>query len=139
MSREQVYRQICGILEANALTWSETPTGGMFLRFSSAGLMIDLRPWGNQTLIHISSDVLSEVEAPEAQVLREVNNLNQEAHFVRWVFYGDTRTVALEYDLLGDHLQENELMTALSVLARQADFQDDRLQRTLRGRKAFDG
>lgn len=139
MSRQQIYRQICGILVANSFTWTETPTGGMFLRFSSAGVVIDLRPWGDQTLIHFSSQVLSGIEVPASIALNEVNDLNKASHFARWVYYDDSRSIALEYDILGDHLQENELMTALNSLARQADYHDDRLQRKLRGRRAFEG
>lgn len=138
MGRAQIYKQVCSILEANSLTWTETAEGGIFLRFSSAGVSIDLRPWGEQTLIHFSSPVLSEVAAETEVVLREVNQLNKASHFARWVYYDDSQEIALEYDLLGDHLQENELMTALSSIARLADFQDDRLQQKLNGRRAFD-
>jgi hypothetical protein len=127
MSRQRIYKQVCGILEANDLTWNETPNGGFFLRFSSAGVVIDLLPWGTQTVIHFSSNVLSDVEESADRVLEEVNRLNKESQFARWV-----------YDLLGDHLQENELMTALNSLARQADFHDDQLQKKMRGRRTFE-
>lgn len=138
MSRQRIYKQVCGILEANDLTWNETPNGGFFLRFSSAGVVIDLLPWGTQTVIHFSSNVLSDVEESADRVLEEVNRLNKESQFARWVYYDDSRVIALEYDLLGDHLQENELMTALNSLARQADFHDDQLQKKMRGRRTFE-
>ena len=138
MTRQQVYRQVGAILEAHSLTWTETPAGGMFLRFSSAGVNIELSNWGEQTLIEISSNVLSDIDLPTKRVLKEVNELNMTAQFGRWVYYRQSRTVSVEYDLLGDHLQENELMTGLAAVARAAGFHDDQLQRVLGGRRAFE-
>ena len=138
MSRRKVYKQICGILEANSLTWTETPSGGLFLRFSSAGVAIELTDWGSQTLIQISSNVLAEIDSATKGVLKEVNRLNMAAQFGRWVYYRPSRTIAVEYDLLGDHLQENELMTGLAALARAADHHDDRLQDLLGGQRTFE-
>jgi hypothetical protein len=133
-----VHRQIAAILEANSLSWNETASGGMYLRFSSAGVAIELVEWGAQTLIEISSHVLIGVEGKTKRVLREVNALNTTSNFGRWVYYEDSNTVSVEYDLLGDHLQENELMTGLAAVARLADYRDDQLQRKLGGVRAFE-
>lgn len=138
MSQQRVRRQVAAVLEANSLTWTPTPAGGMYLRFSSAGVAIEVGTWGSQTLIQIRSNVLSGVEAATKTVLKEMNRLNEESQFGRWVYYKKSRTVAVEYDLIGDHLQENELMTGLAALARAADFHDDQLQRTLGGVRAFE-
>lgn len=93
---------------------------------------------GKQTLIQISADVLSDVQAVTKVVLKQMNRLNMASQFGRWVYYRDSRTVSVEYDLLGDHLQENELMTALAALARAADHHDDQLQSVLGGHRAFE-
>lgn len=139
MTKQHVQKQIAAILEANALTWSKTPTDGMYLRFSSAGVSIELSGWGAQTLIQICADVLTDIESPGRLARREVNRLNAESQFCRWVYYRESKTIAVEYDLLGDHLQENELMTSLAALARAADYHDDHLKQTLGGRRAFEG
>ena len=138
MAMPHVRKQIAAILEANSLSWAETATGGMHLRFSSAGVTIELREWGTQTVIQISADVLTEIDAIGRVACRDVNRLNAESHFCRWVYYSDTKTIAVEYDLLGDHLQENELMTCLAALARAADYHDDHLQKLLGGCRAFE-
>ncbi|GAB4676709.1 MULTISPECIES: T3SS (YopN, CesT) and YbjN peptide-binding chaperone 1 [Mycobacterium avium complex (MAC)] len=138
MSRQKVYRQITAILEANSLTWNETASGGIYLRFASAGVTIQVGEWGSQTLIEISSDVLVGVHSNNEHVLQEVNALNMAAKFCRWVYYEDSKTISVEYVLLGDHLQENELMTALAALARRADYHDDLLQQKLGGVRAFE-
>jgi hypothetical protein len=138
VTKKHVHSQIGAILDGSSLTWAKTPTGGMYLRFSSAGVSIELADWGSQTLIQISSNVLSDVNATTKRVLKEVNRLNMASQFGRWVYYSKQRTVSVEYDLLGDHLQENELMTGLAALARAADYHDDRLQKVLGGRRAFE-
>jgi hypothetical protein len=138
MSRQQVYSQVAAILEASSLTWTETSAGGIFIRFSSAGVSIELVGWGAQTLIQISSNVLSGVQAAVESVLREVNQLNTISQFGRWVYYAEAGTISVEYDLLGDHLQENELMTGLAALARLADHHDDQLQQRLGGCRSFE-
>jgi len=127
-----------GFLGANSLSWTETATGGMYLRFSSAGVSAEVGRWGSQTLIQISSNVLTQIDAGTKRVLVELNRINKSSQFGRWGYYKELRTVAVEYDLLGDHLQENELMTGLAALARAADHHDDHLQRLLGGRRAFE-
>lgn len=138
MIQQHVHKLITAILEANSQRWNETSTGGMFLRFFSAGVSIELASWGAQTLVQMSADVLTGIDRPNRLAHREVNRMNVQSRFCRWVYYRDSRTISVEYDLLGDHLQENELMTALAVVARAADFHDDRLQKVLGGRRAFE-
>lgn len=139
MDQQRVRKQIAAILEANSLAWTSGPNNGIYLRFSSAGVAIEVGHWGSQTLIQIRSSVLSKVEATTKRVLKEVNRLNEESQYGRWVYYRKPRMIAVEYDLLGDHLQENELMTSLAALARAADYHDDLLQRLLGGVRAFEG
>lgn len=138
MTRASVYQQVAAILDANSLAWKKTNDGGLYLRFASAGVLIELTDWGAQTLIEIQSNVLTGLEVPSKRALKEVNRLNVKSRFVRWVYYKHLRTIAVEYALLGDHLQEDELMTALAALARKADHYDDELQGLLGGKRAFE-
>ena len=138
MTRASVYQQVAAILDANSLAWKRTDNGGMYLRFSSAGVLIELTDWGTQTLIEIQSTVLTEIEGASKLALKEVNRLNMKSRFGRWVYYKQLRAIAVEYALLGDHLQEDELMTALAALARKADHYDDELRRILGGKRAFE-
>lgn len=138
MNQQRVYRQIQAILEGNDLEWTER-NDVIFLRFASAGVRIDLLEWGSQTVIQLRSDVLSGVSLAAAPtLLGRVNELNTTVKFGRWVYYPDGGIVSLEYDLLGNHLQENELMTALAALARFADYHDDALQSEYGGSRSFD-
>jgi hypothetical protein len=104
--------------------------------------VIRLEPLGEQTLVTLRAPVLSEIDSSvrgHGPILEALNERNSSSHFGKWVFYGETGVVALEYDLLGNHLQDDELMTAIAILARAADREDDELQRELgTGRRAFE-
>lgn len=139
MSDPRVQRQSLAILESNGLRWSEHPEG-YSLRFASAQLLLGFAPLGMQTLVTLRAPVLRNVplEAEDGAIHAALNDLNCASHFGKWAFYSEERLIALEYDLLGDHLQENELMTALTSLARLADQQDDVLQRRFGGERSFE-
>jgi len=136
MSAVRVRRRIAAILESNALPCTESDAG-FSLRFSSAIVHVGLEMLGDQVLVQLRSDVLRDV-SPNAttRVLEELNSLNCSTLFGKWVYHIAQHVVALEYDLLGDHLHENELMTALTMVARLADRHDDLLQAQFGGRKA---
>ena len=133
-----VRRQALAILESNGLRWSEQDDG-YAMRFASAMLLLGFTVVGQQTVITLRAPVLHDLNVTESSILLgRLNELNCVSHFGKWAFYERERLVALEYDLLGDHLQENELMTALTTLARLADQQDDVLQQEFGGRRAFE-
>jgi hypothetical protein len=137
---EHVVWHVRAILDEGGLVYQPTGDGRLLLRFSSAQVELRFLALGEQTVITIHSDVLASVESrvPDAAVLTVVNDLNSTSMFGRWVFYPDTRRITIEHDLLGDHLQTDELMTGLAHVARLADQYDDVLQRHLGGTRAFE-
>lgn len=135
----KIRQQSLAILDSNGLTWTEGD-GYYSLRFASAQLNLGFSTLGEQTIVTLRAPVLREVqiESGADAILRALNRLNCESHFGKWALYEEERVIGLEYDLLGDHLQENELMTALTMLARLADQQDDVLQQQFGGSRAFE-
>ncbi|MBD3923296.1 hypothetical protein IEZ26_01575 [Nocardioides cavernae] len=125
------------ILEGNGLSWTGAADALTF-RFSSALVSVSFRSWGSQSLIEIRSDVLRHVEAEDGRVLTRLNELNCREVFGRWAYYSRERVIALEYDMLGDHLQEPELMAAFTSMAQLADYHDDLLQAELGGSRGVD-
>jgi T3SS (YopN, CesT) and YbjN peptide-binding chaperone 1 len=136
----RIRQQVKAILESNGFRFSERDDEYL-LRFSSALVSVGFGAIGTQALITLRAPILRDIALDPArsdQVLRELNARNQESHFAKWVLYEESGLVALEYDLLGDHLQDEELMTALATLARLADHQDDLLQQKFGGARAFE-
>lgn len=139
MSEAKIRQQTLAIFDNNGLRWIEQD-GGYSLRFASARVLVGFTPLGEQTMIALRAPVLHDVPLNDEAnaALRALNDLNRGTHFGKWTLYEDERLIVVEYDLLGDHLQENELMTALTALARLADQQDDLLQRQLGGQRSFE-
>jgi hypothetical protein len=139
VSNARVRQQSLAILESNGLSWSEHGDR-CSLRFASAQILLGFVPVGAQTVVTLRAPVLRNLPlgAERAEIHAVLNDLNCASRFGKWAFYADERLIALEYDLLGDHLQEDELMTALTNLARFADQQDDVLQRRFGGDRSFE-
>jgi hypothetical protein len=57
-----------------------------------------------------------------------MNELNAASRFARFVYYPELRVIALEYDLLGDDLQEAELMHAVNLISEVANAEDEELK-----------
>jgi T3SS (YopN, CesT) and YbjN peptide-binding chaperone 1 len=139
MNDAKVRQQSLAILENNGLTWSQAGED-YSLRFASAQLLLGFTALGAQTLITLRAPVLHNVllAGNTAAIHATLNELNCASHFGKWALYENENLIALEYDLLGDHLQEDELMTALTALARLADQQDDLLQQKFGGNRSFE-
>lgn len=137
---QEVLKQIKRILRSHSLDFEERDSE-LGLRFDSAIVWISVAMAGGQRLIHLRSKLLSEIskEVRVSEILSEMNRLNTDHMFGKWVYYPEHRAVSLEYDFLGDHLQQAELLTALAAVARQADSEDDALQLQFGGRRAVEG
>lgn len=133
-------RLVAEILEAHDFTF-ELLDDSFHLRFASSRVQILVVEVGGQTLVELRSRVLRDIPDIQEQaphILRKINSLNDRIRFCKWILIDSNHEIDLEYDLLGDHLQEEELVTALALLARLADREDDRLQELFGGRKAFE-
>lgn len=139
MSDAKIRQRVLAILDSNGLSWSDQDDG-YALRFASALLLVGFTKLGKQTVITLRAPILRNfhLDSQAEAILSRLNELNCSTHFGKWMLYEDEQIIALEYDMLGDHLQEDELMTAVTMLARLADQQDDVLQRELGGERAFE-
>src|SRR4051812_27329948 len=108
----------------------------------SAEIVIEFDDLAGGNVIQVSAIVLDEIElAPEAEegALRAVNDRNRSLRFGKFVLHEGARKITLEYDLLADFLQPEELMNAVSAVAQMADEHDDLLGSELgSGRRAVD-
>ena len=86
--------------------------------------------------------MLDELElAPEEEstALRALNDRNRSVRFAKFMLEQGAGSITLEYDLLGDYLQPEELINAVTAVAQMADDHDDLLREELGGgRRAAD-
>lgn len=140
MSLRRTKQQVEAILDSNQIPWSWSEER-FAMRFASTMVFVGFIQVGAQTIITLHAPVLQHLNLDAARasiVLASLNDLNRSTRFGKWTLYEEQHMIGLEYDLLGDHLQEDELLTALATLARQADQQDDLLQDQHGGQRAID-
>lgn len=136
MDRDQSIEQVAGILIREGLGFETRDDGqGYRLIFDSAAVFIGFSPWRDGTVITLSSPILQGIDETGpggAAALNRLNTLNKNSFFTKFTF--EDGTLIVEYDLLADRLQADELMNALSVVATSAEVLDDELVDELGGK-----
>ena len=108
----------------------------------SAEVFVGIDDLAGGTVIRVSALVLDELELePEAEAtaLRALNDRNRTVRFAKFTLERGAGSIMLEYDLLGDYLQPEELINAVTAVAQMADDHDELLREELGGgRRAAD-
>jgi hypothetical protein len=78
------------------------------------------------TAVKVMGVVLAGVE--ETAPLGFLAVLNTEVPFAKFCYYPERHEVTLEYELIGESMDEGEFRNAVSLVADYADHWDDRLQ-----------
>jgi Putative bacterial sensory transduction regulator len=139
---DEVAEQVRLTLQRRGVRFEEPANGRFRIQHGSADVDVEVRSSAGATVIKTSALVLDAMDADsetELRVLRSLNDRNRALPYGKFWFDAEKGEVAVEYDMLGDHLQDPELMTALVSIAGLADDHDDLLQEELgTGRRAAD-
>lgn len=129
-------------LQAHELAYEVEADGRLAVDYGSARLTIGVRPTGDSAVMRVSACVLDEVTVSgdsELLLLRSLNERNRSLPYGKFFYDGGARSIYVEYELLGDDLQDSEFSNALTTVARLADDHDDVLMAELgQGRRAAD-
>ena len=128
---QKVIEQVAGVLVRNGVEFDTRADGNEYrIVVDSSATFISFSEFVGNTMISIHSPLLQEIEEPQnrAELLEVVNDLNAQSRFGRFVYYPELRVIALEYDLLGDDLQESELMNAVMLISEVANARDEELK-----------
>jgi hypothetical protein len=129
-------------LQSHEIAYEVEAGDRLAIDYGSARLRILVRRSGESAVMHVSACVLDEIsvdEESELRLLRSLNERNRTLHYGKFFFDHGTREVHVEYELLGDDLQDSEFMNALTTIAQLADDHDDLLMGELgHGRRATD-
>lgn len=138
--QHHVVDQVRLILQSRGIQYEVLPEGVLKIDYGSAETIISFRWSAGETVILVSSRVLEDLsidDALEFRILRSLNDRNRTLPFGKFMLDRESASVSVEYEILGDHLQDPEFMTALSAVAVLADDHDDLLQQEFgTGRKA---
>lgn len=105
-------------------------SGTFYMTNDSAAIFVEAREWGDETIVKIFSPMLRNVR-PTDEVFRWIATEGQSywfAHARAYVRDDGLCDIIMEQDLLGDTLDPEELRTAVSAVAINANDLDDELQ-----------
>jgi hypothetical protein len=103
------------------------------LERGSTAVFVSVSEWQDRfTVVEILCPVLREIECSEA-LLSKLNQLNEKLWFGK--AYWRSGEVWLAHTLLGDHLDADELLASVGMLAVVADRADDELQARFKGQR----
>lgn len=129
---EEVHNHIVAILTEADISFT-LKAERLCIKQGSAAVFIRAEAWlNNHVIVELLCPVLKDIERP-ANLLEKLNDLN------RGLFFGKAYThdkgVWLAHNLLGDHLDPEELIATVGLLARVADKLDDDLKGTFGGKR----
>jgi hypothetical protein len=131
---QRLIEQVAGILHRNGVEFDTRADGTQYrILLDSSATFVSFSDFGGRTVVSLYSPILQEVDEAGGvgPILEALNDLNAASRFGRFVYYPELRVIALEYDLLGDDLQEGELMNAVGLVSETANAQDEELKLVL--------
>jgi hypothetical protein len=132
---EEVHNHIVAILTEANISFS-TKAERLYVKQGSAAVFIRAEAWlNNHVIVELLCPVLKNIERP-ANLLDKLNDLNRGLFFGK--AYMHDNGVWLAHNLLGDHLDPEELIAALGLLSRVADKLDDELKGSFGGQRFGD-
>ena len=130
---ETTRQKVRTFLDELSIGYVETDHDTLIIEAGTTAVYITVETAGDRDVVTLFAPVLSEVDAP-AERLAEVLALNSELRFGKFSWLPDRRTIAVEYELLGDFLDREELCLAVEAVGGIADTCDVKLQPILGGR-----
>jgi hypothetical protein len=115
-------------LQAHGIGYEIEAGDRLMVDYGSARLRIVVRRTAESSVMHISACVLDAIalsDDDELRLLRSLNERNRSLPYGKFFLDPPAGEIHVEYELLGDHLQDAEFMNALTTVARLADDHDD--------------
>lgn len=129
---EKVQKRIEEILSAAGYPYT-VEDGRARVEYGSTAVFISAHQWQERyTIVELVAPVLQEVPA-SAALLERLNEQNEKLYFGKAYWRNDE--VWLAHNLLGDRLDNEELIASVGILAVVADHLDDELKKKFGGRR----
>jgi hypothetical protein len=139
---DATFEQVRLALQARGFEYVVDADDRLTIDYGSARISTVVKAVGDSAVVRVDACVLDGVRpdvVDELHVLRSLNERNRAAPYGKFSYDAERSEIVVEYELLGDHLQDPEFLNALTTVAQLADDHDDLLQRELGiGRRAAD-
>lgn len=136
MNRERTRFLVRGILaEAGVEVLRQDEGDGYLIHEGSAIVALDFYDWQDgQSVVAVHADVLLDLRLTSdgrMLALETLNARNLYSQFGKFFLDEHRDAIVLEYDLLADGLDPEELLNALHTVAQLADHSDEELREVL--------
>ncbi len=129
---EKVQKRIEEILSAAGYPYT-VEDGRARLEYGSTAVFISAHQWQERyTIVELVAPVLQDVPS-SPELLERLNDQNEKLYFGKAYWRNDE--VWLAHNLLGDRLDNEELIASVGILAVVADHLDDELKQKFGGRR----
>jgi Putative bacterial sensory transduction regulator len=129
-------------LQGHGISYEIEADDRLAISYGSARLNVLVRRAGESSVMRVSACVVDAIDVSdeeEFRLLRSLNERNRTLPYGKFFFDASASEIHVEYELLGNDLQDSEFMNALTTVARLADDHDDILVAELgHGRRAAD-
>jgi hypothetical protein len=121
-------------LDELGVDYTVAPSGAFCILHGTTGVYVSAHVSGERTVIRLVAPVLADVD-PDPTALAEVLALNAQLDFGKFSWFPNERLLCVAHELLGETLDRDELDVAVAHVGSIADVYDERLKRTLGGRR----
>lgn len=107
-------------------TWRALDDGTIAVPAGSSTVIIDIEELGGRCIVLLSAEVVTDVDLTD-KVRDGLLRANAGLRFGKFAWLGSDRVITVDYELLGDTLDRDELGFALERVSEIADNSDDEL------------
>jgi hypothetical protein len=130
---EEIRERVRAHLEALGIRFDDGADNTFKVEAGTTAVYIDVAEAEGQQVVRMVAPVLADVE-PQSERLAQLLQLNADLTFGKFSWLPDQRVIPVDYELLGDAVDAEEIKAALMAVGRIADTCDDVLGQSLGGR-----
>lgn len=133
MDTEHTRQRIRGLLVDIERPFVELPDGSVQTQAGTTAVGIAVEEASGHTIVVLCAHVLVDAHPTPVQ-LAGLLEANASLRFGKFSWHSETRLLTVDYELVGDTLDRDELDLALQSVSEIADKSDERLRPLLGGR-----
>jgi len=135
---ESLRAKVERFLRESGLSYEVKPDGSLLLRQGSTAVQVRALQWNKHTIVRVLAPVALNLQKVTPDLTLFLLERNNELLFGKFSLDTANRAVWYEHVLLGDFLDAEELIVAVTTIAITADRYDDEVAAHGRGQRVAD-
>ncbi len=137
-SVEALRRKIEDILRQKKLSYEVKPNGAIWVRKGSTVVVITTGKWGKRMLVKLAAPVALNITKITPELTRFLVEKNFALLFGKFSLDTKGKGIWYEHVLLGDFMDVDEFLVAISAVAITADEYDEQVSKMAKGKRVAD-